>query len=1054
MQQRLLPRCSVTACPATRDTVHSFGRESSISDIQENLLAPRRGVALSQHVRNVAETRLGRDLAAVRVHDDNAATVAVQSMPAAAVTIGQHMAFSPGLYPPTNANAWSLLTHELVHTLQQPIVAAEQHAGELHVVPAEDASEREAHRIAARPGQPISQPTPHLTVHRALPLGAGAAPGVGPGMDLIFIIKGSESDEFTRAVTTYVQTVLEGQRYEVVDGLDGMFATLGELARQGQRVRRIRLVSHGHVTEGRFSGAVALVPPGEREKRWFTPADVNAYARRPAVNEIIHAVMEPGALVEFWGCNIGGDPTAGQAWATLFQSEFRATPEKFKTKFVRFALPALAGQRGRTAEELDREEGVPLIDEHGKYVAGSWILATSSREVLARGDDAVENFDSFLIDTYWELWKNGDIDQRDRNYEEALTFMRDLFDRSDGDIRRIVVEGARSHRQVGPGDRKLWASMWKTFQPVPLTDVAKGSAAEMAMPPKPARPEPVVGTASAAPPAHRLVQPAEPPSPPPPTTKPAQHPQVRVQPTPHSQLGEPRTPRAVTSPSETDWERMHPAGAVEDLGGGRWLVWNFAVGGAVLKPEHDSALAKLAAVVAASRETSVEVAGHASSSGSVPYNQQLSEDRAGAVMHRLQLAGVPHVTARGVGRLSPVDSAPGPVAMARNRSVEVRLSTVARTPLPAPRTDSPTKWGSSGEVHETDPRGLAYYLPGFSIEGKFVMSIPGSPVLLGTDWLLVGEVEAGLKLEFTTKVPITVALALKEGKWDWQLKEDLRRELEISASPKKASVKFLGIPTKPEFELSIAELFKEPAKMKEEVAEHPWAVFKVATAKFTLSPLAWESEEAQLGQRIPALAGIGVKLKFTPKVLLSLSPSPALIARLVAPIVGRLGAAAPYVGGALAGVALAILSLYLIDAAHKRGERWAQVVNFRAGYAWRLAAEAADWLPGRGIGSSWSWDQARQVMIQTRLQAEELRWMRRPSDAMTFETTYKQLYEGWDEASRALRLLRLAQYDAAMQALRLRFGHDVYKLEKAIQERIGGASEEPIGPPADLTLIR
>jgi hypothetical protein len=70
--------------------------------------------------------------------------------------------------------------------------------------------------------------------------------------------------------------------------------------------------------------------------------------------------------------------------------------------------------------------------------------------------------------------------------------------------------------------------------------------------------------------------------------------------------------------------------------------------------------------------------------------------------------------------------------------------------------------------------------------------------------------------------------------------------------------------------------------------------------------------------------------------------------------------------------------------------------------------------------------------------------------AALMEKTYTQEYEGWQNAEAAIRLFPVDEYDATMEALRKRFGTDYHSLLEAIFIRIGGASEDPIVPPANL----
>ena len=274
---------------------------------------------------------------------------------------------------------------------------------------------------------------------------------------------------------------------------------------------------------------------------------------------------------------------------------------------------------------------------------------------------------------------------------------------------------------------------------------------------------------------------------------------------------------------------------------------------------------------------------------------------------------------------------------------------------------------------------------------------------------------------------------MKEGKWDTQIKATFHDTVFTSSLKEgKIAVQFKGVPLKPEGEVGIANLLLKPDAMRDAIAKDPSKLFKLASLKFTLPGL--ESDVVQLGNRIPELRGISVQLKLTPKAVFSIVPSPVLIERLAVSIGSRLGTAGgPIAAGIVIAAAWTILSLHLIDLAHKRGERWADVVNFRRGYARRLAAEAADWRAGKPPGN-FAWNKARAKMEPGRYE-------------------YKQLYEGWQAADEAIKGLPPGLYDAGMKSVRDRFGRSYSILEDEIFEKIGGAADSPIQLPANPTLI-
>ncbi|MBK8211896.1 MAG: OmpA family protein [Rhodospirillales bacterium] len=514
---------------------------------------------------------------------------------------------------------------------------------------------------------------------------------------------------------------------------------------------------------------------------------------------------------------------------------------------------------------------------------------------------------------------------------------------------------------------------------------------------------------------------------------------------------------------------------VEKVGPGseHWVLWDFPIGGSALLPEHAKMLDRLAILLRSAGPGAplrIHVDGHASHSGSARFNQALAKQRAERTVAHLQAQGIEAraIDVRYLGYERPWYL--GETAeSSHNRRVEVELTGPLgavgrlpelgeaaggprRDPLPRPLLPGSIQWSTPAPGRPGSGQ-VADYLPGFSVEGKIPIRIPDVP--LGTDWILSPEAELGLKLEFTTKVPATVAMALKSGTWDRQIKWALGREFLVAGSltEGKVSVQFKKAYLRPEFELGIANLLKDPEPMAGQLRKDPTKLFKVASVKFTIEPLVYESAPVDFGLRIPELAGIAAQLKFTPKVIVSIAPSPVLIGKLGVRLAAHLGPGAAIAGTAvvLTG-ALTLLTLYLISEARKRGQHWGEVINFRRGYAWRLAAEAADWRTGRGIVESRSWDRAREEILRARFQGVARSELEREWAAIT-EQTYSEGDDGWQAADVMLKRLSAEQYEAAMLMLRSRFGGDAATLESEIFWRIGGHSKDDIALPADPTLL-
>ena len=91
-----------------------------------------------------------------------------------------------------------------------------------------------------------------------------------------------------------------------------------------------------------------------------------------------------------------------------------------------------------------------------------------------------------------------------------------------------------------------------------------------------------------------------------------------------------------------------------------------------IKPEFEDVLDSVASVIKEFDSTSVEISGHADSSGSVATNQMISEQRANSVASFLRSKGVKasRIIAHGYGKSNAISGDD-----AYNRRVEIRLTT-------------------------------------------------------------------------------------------------------------------------------------------------------------------------------------------------------------------------------------------------------------------------------------------------------------------------------------------------------------------------------------------
>jgi Domain of unknown function (DUF4157) len=117
------------------------------SIVREVLSTP--GQPLDPSTRAYFEPRFAYDFSRVRVHTDEPAAKSAQAVQASAYTVGRDIVFGAGKYMPETNEGRRLLAHEIVHTLQQGIVAGSTTARQLEVSQPGDAAEQEAARIAA-----------------------------------------------------------------------------------------------------------------------------------------------------------------------------------------------------------------------------------------------------------------------------------------------------------------------------------------------------------------------------------------------------------------------------------------------------------------------------------------------------------------------------------------------------------------------------------------------------------------------------------------------------------------------------------------------------------------------------------------------------------------------------------------------------------------------------------------------------------------------------------------------------------------------------------------
>lgn len=129
-------------------------------DVYEVLSSP--GRALEPCVRRHFEQRLRHDFGQIRIHTDDSAANTASAIDALAYTLGAHLVFGPGAYAPSTHSGEALLTHELVHVVQQSHLGTPRELpyGSLYLDDSSSPLEQEA---LALQRQPLG--SPHVSTH-------------------------------------------------------------------------------------------------------------------------------------------------------------------------------------------------------------------------------------------------------------------------------------------------------------------------------------------------------------------------------------------------------------------------------------------------------------------------------------------------------------------------------------------------------------------------------------------------------------------------------------------------------------------------------------------------------------------------------------------------------------------------------------------------------------------------------------------------------------------------------------------------------------------------
>ena len=299
--------------------------------------------------------------------------------------------------------------------------------------------------------------TQRAVIQRALPPTGPAAQESKGAVTLAFVFRVPDSGYLNQMVS-YLQTT-HGVQVRQVTGIQEMFDQLKEFGKTRQRVNRLIIVAHGRrVNPGRKGGGAVKMRQSQEKKeapgvvRWVTPDEVMKFAKTSAVAKTVRdKVMAPGAVAEFWGCNIGAYHSALRAWSTALGSEFRAIPERLITKELEFATKPTRKRPRQLFTHTSQ------IDNH-------------------KSQRLKEDFRKWCVQAYDILVSTGEIDKGKipRKRDEKIAYIRDLFDRSGGKIRRIAVQNRGSKQNVYPSPAQMgqWLTLWKSvkFDPMALAD--------------------------------------------------------------------------------------------------------------------------------------------------------------------------------------------------------------------------------------------------------------------------------------------------------------------------------------------------------------------------------------------------------------------------------------------------------------------------------------------------------------------------------------------------------------------------------------------------------
>ena len=368
------------------------------------------GHPLPESARTFFEPRFGYDFSQVRVHANQTAAQSASGVNALAYTVGPHMVFGSGQYAPTTTAGRRLIAHELTHVVQQ---------SGLEGIRAGQSNEGNG---LSPISLPISPSSPPVIQRDEPPKGTGEE-----GRALTVVIRAPD-DKYTQNVTDYVRNTLNDKNIIEVDNLQEVFPYLEKIKKsKGPKLKKIRLIAHGSTI-----GGIKMKLPGKGKREFVNPAELEKMAQDQNLQTIAAGAMEGDATVEFYGCYVGGEPTTEAAISTMFQSEFRSPDEALHTEEATFVW-------------------------NRKTVTSS----AAVDEAAKKDKKAKTQFEDWLLKQHKQLVAAGDIPDAGTKADK-IAAMRDLFDRSKGRIKQLIIE-KRGGEKVRPSQKGPWASEWRKW---------------------------------------------------------------------------------------------------------------------------------------------------------------------------------------------------------------------------------------------------------------------------------------------------------------------------------------------------------------------------------------------------------------------------------------------------------------------------------------------------------------------------------------------------------------------------------------------------------------